>query len=264
MKRFDIQSSKNEQFKQTLKLRQKKHRQESRSFLIEGFRFVLHALEIGVETYSLWLCEKLLTSQELHRLEGLITENTKVYTISEAMAKELSDTVSPQGAFAVVAMPEYGQMLKANGRYIALDRIQDPGNLGTIIRTADAAGFDGILLGKGTVDPYGEKVLRSTMGSIFSIPLIAVEDLAESLDHALQMDYKVMATALSESIVYTEAPLAEHVIIVIGNEAQGISEDVFLRATHRINIPISGSAESLNAAVAAAIVMYESDRQRRK
>lgn len=264
MKRFDIQSSKNEQFKQVLKLKQKKYRQDSGSFLIEGFRFVLHALELGVEVHTVWLCETLLSEQEIHRLEELIEENKKVYTITEAIAKELSDTVSPQGAFAVVAMPKQGEALKANGRYIALDRIQDPGNLGTIIRTADAAGFDGILLGKGTVDPYGEKVLRSTMGSIFTLPLIVVEDLAEFLENASQMNFNVMATALSDSIVYTDAPLSENVIIVIGNEAQGISEEVFLRATHRINIPISGSAESLNAAVAAAIVMYESDRQRRK
>lgn len=264
MKAFEIKSSKNDQFKQLLKLKQKKHRLESQSFLIEGYRFVMHALETGAKVQSLWLCEALLNAQEVHRLEELSKEPFKLYTITEAMAKELSDTVSPQGAFAVVTMPETRAELKPQGRYLALDRLQDPGNLGTIIRTADAAGFDGIFLSRGTVDPYGEKVLRSTMGSIFSLPLMAVEDLAVFLGEAANQGYSIMATALNDSILYTEAPLADRVIIVIGNEAQGISDEVFEKATHRITIPISGSAESLNAAVAAAIVIYESDRQRRK
>lgn len=264
MKRFEIQSAKNEQFKQALKLKQKKYRQESQSFLIEGFRFVCHALELGVNVHSLWLCESLLSRQEQDRIEGLVPEVLKVYMISESMAKELSDTVNSQGAFALVAMPETHVELKKGGRYLALDRLQDPGNLGTIIRTADAAGFDGILLSKGTVDPYSEKVLRSTMGSIFALPLIVVEDLVFALENAKQNGFQIVATALENSVIYTEASLAENVIIVIGNEAQGISQAVFEEATCRITIPLNGQAESLNAAVAAAIVMYESDRQRRK
>lgn len=263
MKVTEINSSKNELFKDIFKLKQKKYRYRSNSFLIEGIKLVKHAALQGQTIHHLIICKSLIEAEIVEEITGLMSEGTDLLYLSKDLFEDISDTVNSQGMIAVVKIPGGMEGLKTNGLYVALDRIQDPGNLGTIIRTADAAGFDGLIYNKGTVDPYGEKVLRSTMGSIFSLPLLAVEDLAKTLQEARLMGHSVLCTSLEDSQDYSKVDYSEGAIIVIGNESQGVSDEVFEQASHKIKIPIYGQAESLNAAIAAAIIMYEAVKSRR-
>lgn len=263
MKNIEINSSKNELFKEIYKLKQKKYRYRSNSFLIEGIKLVKHGAFQGEVIDYLLFCKSLIDAVVMEEILTMMPEETNVLYLSKDLFEDLSDTVNSQGVIAVVKMPKGLEHLKEKGLYIALDRIQDPGNLGTIIRTADAAGFDGLIYNKGTVDPYGEKVLRSTMGSIFSLPLLAVDNLAESLQEAKSKGHTVFCTSLEDSRDYSEVNYKEGAIIVIGNESQGVSEEVFAEANQKIKIPIYGQAESLNAAIAAAVIMYEAVKGRR-
>lgn len=263
MKVVEINSSKNELFKEIHKLKQKKYRYRSNSFLIEGIKLVKHAALQGEEIQYLLVCKSLIADEVVEEITAQMPEHINLLYLSKDIFEHLSDTVNSQGIIAVVKIPKGLECLKEKGLYIALDRIQDPGNLGTIIRTADAAGFDGLIYNKGTVDPYGEKVLRSTMGSIFSLPLLAVEDLAKTLCESKEKGHLVFCTSLKDSRDYSEVSYKDGAIIVIGNESQGVSEEVFEQASHKIKIPIYGQAESLNAAIAAAIIMYEAVKGRK-
>lgn len=263
MKALEISSSKNEHFKEVVKLKQKKYRHRASQFLIEGLKFVRHAIEQGEEIHQFLYAKELVQPGALEPLLELLPDSVLVCALSKDLFEDLSDTVNSQGVMAVVKMPKKHFELKAEGLYLALDHIQDPGNLGTMIRTADAAGFTGLIYNKGTVDPYGEKVLRSTMGSIFSLPLYCCDDLPAFLADAKTQGLQVLCTSLEDSLDYAAADYQRGSIIVIGNESQGVSEGVFSEATQKIKIPIYGQAESLNAAVAAAIVMYEAVKQRR-
>ncbi len=263
MKVIEINSSKNELFKDILKLKQKKYRNRSNSFLIEGIKLVKHGAMQGETIEYVLFCKALISEQTIEEIMALLPETTIVVYLAKDIFEDLSDTVHTQGVLAVVKIPKGMPALKHKGLYIALDRIQDPGNLGTIIRTADAAGFDGLIYNKGTVDPYGEKVLRSTMGSVFSLPLMAVDELPETLEEAKNMGLAILCTSLEDSTDYSEGNYKDGAIIVIGNESQGVSEAVFAQATQKIKIPIYGQAESLNAAIAAAIIMYEAVKLRK-
>lgn len=263
MKVTEINSSKNELFKEIYKLKQKKYRYRSNSFLIEGIKLVKHAALQGEAIEYLLFCKTLIDSEIIEAIIEIVPETTNLLYLPKDLFEDISDTVNSQGVISVVKIPKPMEVLAPKGLYIALDRIQDPGNLGTIIRTADAAGFDGLIYNKGTVDPYGEKVLRSTMGSIFSLPLMAVEDLSQTLAGAKTAGTAVFCTSLEDSEDYSTVSYQEGAIIVIGNESQGVSEEVFEQASQKIKIPIYGQAESLNAAIAAAIIMYEAVKSRR-
>lgn len=265
MRIVDINSAKNETYKSWHKLRQRKHRYKDNAFLIEGARFVSHAFEVGASIHQLICHEALSNTEEAVMLfEQADEKRVPIARLPEALFETLSETVTSQGIIAVVAMPEVEIQFEENGLYLALDRIQDPGNLGTLIRTADAAGFSGVIYNKGTVDPFSEKVLRSTMGSIFTMPLYACDFLPDILLDLREKSFEIYATALEESVDYTEADYARGSVFVIGNEGSGISEEVFSVCSQKIHIPMFGKAESLNAAIAAAIVMYEAVNQRRK
>ncbi len=264
MKVLEISSNKNEQYKEVLKLKQKKYRQRGECFLIEGIKLVKHALEKDEEVLMLLYSPTLIAEQVIEEIQAMMPKQSVGLSLSKELFTALSDTVNSQGVMAVVKYPDPLNTLDPNGIYLALDHIQDPGNLGTMIRTADAAGFSGLIYSKGTVDPFSEKVLRSTMGSVFSLPLMVSEDLPAFLtDAANSQGMQILCTSLEDSLDYSEANYLKGSIIVIGNESQGVSEEVFKTATKRIKIPIYGEAESLNAAVAAAIIMYEAIKQRR-
>lgn len=263
MKVLEISSSKNDHYKEIVKLKQKKYRHRTSSFLIEGIKMVKHAALQGEEILQLLYCPDLIEDHVLQSILDLLPVNVQIISVAKIPFEDLSDTVNSQGVIAMLKMPLPLTELDSEGLYLALDRIQDPGNLGTMIRTADAAGFSGLIYSKGTVDPYSEKVLRSTMGSIFSLPLMACEDLASTLNASKAKGLQILCTSLEDSQDYTACNYQNGSIIVIGNESQGVSEEVFQEATVRIKIPIYGQAESLNAAVAAAIIMYEAIKQRK-
>lgn len=178
------------------------------------------------------------------------------YVIPDTEFNKLADTKHPQGILAVVRQKEYRIDDISDGElFIILDAIQDPGNLGTIVRTAEAAGAAAVIMNKGCADIYSPKVVRSTMGSIFRVPFIYTEDLICAVDKIKSYGAYVYAATLSGRSI-SEAKIKEKRAFIIGNEGNGISADILSLADMEISIPMSGKVESLNAAVSAAILMY--------
>jgi len=262
-----ITSNQNAIFKEAKALKQKKFREENSKYLIEGIRFVEEAIKEKIKVESFFISEKLYKvngGSEL--LDKIISEGQKTYEISDKLLTEISDTENPQGIVAVVPIQSYtlDTVLQEKKSYVVLEAIQDPGNMGTIIRTADAAGFDGVIALKGCVDVYNSKVLRSTMGSIFHIPIVTSADSGEVLDSLKKLDLKTFAAHLNGQYSYFEAPMGEGGAILIGNEGNGLSDEISRSADVLVKIPMPGRAESLNASTAAALMMYEMLRQKLK
>ncbi|WP_214824615.1 TrmH family RNA methyltransferase [Exiguobacterium algae] len=240
-----ITSTKSETIKRLKRLMTKKGRQETGQFLVEGEHLVDEAIRAG-RLVQLIMGES-YTPKETWRVNDM-----PVLELSDHVADLLSETEKTQGVFAVVKMAPVERTME---KVLVLDRIQDPGNLGTMIRTADAAGFDTVLLGKGTVDPYNAKVVRATQGSLFHVNVKSV-DLHEFLPELKEEGFHVYGTALSKATSYEKVDFAKRMALVIGNEAQGVHPEVLALCDTRVHIPVLGEAESLNAAVAAGILMY--------
>lgn len=255
-----ILSRDNKNIKLAMKLKNKKYREAEGKFLIEGIRFVEEAINENVVEFLLF-SQKLYTNNDFDR----VMENACVkYEVEDSVLKELTETETPQGIMAVVKKKNYRLQEVTDGMIIIADGVQDPGNLGTIIRTCDAAGAAAVVLAKGTVDVYNDKVLRATMGSIFHIPVIQAEDFKQLIEELQIKNFKIYATSLegSENIYTTR--FGERAAVIIGNEANGISEEHLELADKKIKIPMPGRAESLNAATAASIITYEILRQNGK
>ena len=220
-------------------------------FLAEG-RKLCPELARGAELETLFYTENALAKcPELAALPG------EHYLVEDHVADKLADVGTHQGVFGVFRTPVHTlEEVRPGGRYLALERVQDPGNVGTILRTADAAGFDGAILGPGCADLYGAKTLRATMGSVFRVPVLPTNDLPGTLEAMKREGYAVAATELGGQDFYACCPRGK-AILVIGSEGQGISKPVRDAATHHLALPMRGGAESLNAAVAAGILIYE-------
>ena len=185
----------------------------------------------------------------------------QLYKVADGVFEKMCDTKAPQGILAVVKMDGNDFKLDLSKSYIYCDNLNDPGNLGTIIRTADATGFDGVLLSQGCVDLYSPKTVRSSMGSFFNMKVMK-NVTHKQLAQYKEMGFQLIGGALNENTVdYRSADMTKPTVIVIGNEANGISDEV-MKMCKCVKIPILGKAESLNAGVAAAVLMYELVRQR--
>lgn len=243
-----IESSHNKIIKEINSLKQRKYRRQKGLFIVEGERLLSEASPVYVlvrEDYA----------GDLGRFE-------KVYTTSAALFDKTADTVSPQGILGVCPIPHADiNDIPKDPFLVLLDCVTDPGNMGTIIRTADAAGADGVVLSKGCTDPYGLKTVRSTMGSIFHLPVYTDVDLVGFLKTA---DIKTFAAHLKGTKSCFDTDMTGGAGIIIGNEANGISEEAAELATQLVKIPMPGKAESMNAAIAAGIMIYEAVRQRIK
>ena len=184
-------------------------------------------------------------------------------TVTDTVYRKLSDTVSPQGVMAVVRRTEVTLEDLADGRpVLMLEGIQDPGNLGTMMRTAEAAGAAGIIADSGTVDLYNPKVVRATMGTIFRVPYLVCGSLAGVAEELRSMGYSLYAAHLEGSVPYTEPDYIGSCAFLIGNEGNGLTRETAALADRYIRIPMEGQVESLNAAMAAGILLYEAHRQR--
>jgi rRNA methylases len=255
-----IQSKDNIIIKEAKKLKEKRYRTLNSKFLVEGFRFTEEALKSTFKVSEIFINENNLNKWKEYKLEGLIKSYTKIYIVKETVFKQLSDTENPQGIIAVVDKIKV-PVEKKDGIYLLADKIQDPGNLGTIIRSAHAAGALGVIVTKGTVDIYNEKTLRSTMGSIFKIPVIEDENLG--FTKALKENgFKLLVSSLEDSVDFYNVNLKENLIIAVGNEGSGISEEIYDIGDIKAKIPMPGGAESLNASVAASIMLFEAVRQK--
>lgn len=253
---LEIESKNNNLFKEIKKLKEKKHRIKSNKYLIEGLRFVEEAIKSKVSIDSIIFTESF--KEKNPDLFLKINENIKLIQMNEALLKQLCSTENPQGIVGVINMQN--KELKSGELVVLVDKVQDPGNMGTIIRSAHAAGAAGIVMTKGTVDIYNDKTLRSTMGSIFYIPI--VED--DSLDFVKSLKkegYKLVVSSLQGKNNFFEENLQGKVMIAVGNEGNGVSEEVYDIADIKVKIPMPGEAESLNVAVATSIMIYEKIRQ---
>lgn len=253
---LEIESKNNNLFKEIKKLKEKKHRVKNNKYIIEGLRFVDEALKSGVSIDSIIFTENFKEKNE--EFFSNIPENIRLIQINEALLKQLCSTENPQGVLGVVNMQN--KELKGGELVILVDKVQDPGNMGTIIRTAHAAGASGIIMTKGTVDIYNDKTLRSTMGSIFYIPVVEDNSL-EYVKSLKEEGYKLVVSSLQGKNNFFEENLQGKVIIAVGNEGNGVSDEVYEISDIKVKIPMPGNAESLNVAVATSVMIYEKIRQ---
>ncbi|MGG5254835.1 TrmH family RNA methyltransferase [Neobacillus sp. SM06] len=244
-----IQSSKNPQVKQWKKLLTKKERDKTGTFLIEGF----HLVEEALKQHDFVL--ELIVSETVELPPRLDYGTASITFVTEEISKQLSDTEAPQGIYAVCRQMEQASSLQDARSLLLLDAVQDPGNLGTIIRTADAAGMEAVVVGKGSVDLYNPKVLRSAQGSHFHLPIIS-GDLTEWIPRLKEKKIPVYGTALEKATVYTEIKPVSQFALIVGNEGNGVSEEILSQTDANLYIPIYGKSESLNVAVAAGILLY--------
>ena len=242
-----LTSLKNPKVQSWRSLKDRKGRKETGCFLVEGRKMVEEALR------SAFPVEAVLVDES--RLEELyLPGNVPVYALPEHVLAAVCDTKTPQGVAAVVRMTNNAAL---GSRLVALDGVQDPGNVGTIIRTADAAGLDGVLLSAQCADAFSPKVLRATMGSVFRMGIRVTEDLPGELTRLKEAGFSVLSSQLDGTPFYEREPVGERFCLVIGSEGNGVTPEVQQVATHRVKLPMRGGAESLNAAVAAGIMMYE-------
>lgn len=251
----------NKYIKLALKLKQKKYREEEGKYIIEGIRFVEEAIKEGSVEYIIY-SQKLFKNADSERV---MDTNCPRYEVENDLLKEICDTENPQGISAVVVKKAWQlDFYELNNSFVIIvDGVQDPGNLGTIIRTADAAGADAVIMTKGTVDAYNDKTLRSTMGSVFHIPILHFENFKELCKELRENGFEIYATSLEGSKYIYDCNFEGKAAVIIGNEANGIPLEHMEYVTQKIKIPMPGRAESLNAATAAAVVIYEIVRQRK-
>jgi RNA methyltransferase, TrmH family len=240
-----IESVKNPKVKAWKKLLTKKERDQSGTYLIEGFHLVEEALKEQIVL-------EVIVNQDMERQTHMNLEGIEVVYVKHDVMKVICDTETPQGIAAVCEQKTVSIDDIKLEKLLLLDRVQDPGNLGTMIRTADAAGIDAVILGEGCADPYNPKVVRATQGSLFHLPLMKV-NLAEFIE---KLDMPVYGTALEGGLPFEQVEKAESFALLMGNEGQGVSKDLLEITTKNLYIPIYGKSESLNVAIAAGILLY--------
>ncbi|MDQ0222235.1 TrmH family RNA methyltransferase [Streptococcus moroccensis] len=240
-----ITSRANNAIKNAKKLQQKKYRKTS--YLIEGWHLFEEAVAANANI------EKIFVIPEQ---ADKVRDYPQAVQVTAELLKDLAESPSPQGVVAVIALPNQQMPEVLTGRFLVLEDVQDPGNVGTMIRTADAAGFDGVIVSEKTADIYNLKTLRSMQGSHFHLPIYQV-DTAEALSRLKACQIPLVATTLSEhSIDYREVPKTANVALIMGNEGQGISDLVAQEADILAHITMPGRAESLNVAVATGILLF--------
>lgn len=254
-----IESKDNSLFKETKKLKEKRNRSKEGKYLIEGFRLIKEAFKANMQIDYIIISEG--SEEKLNEYLNEYINEKNIYVIKKNLFNMLTSTETPQGGIAVVKNKELSKDIKGEF-FLLCDKVQDPGNLGTIIRTAHAAGVDGIILTKGTVDIYNDKSIRSTMGSLFYVPIIQDDEELSFTKKLKNEGFSLVATSLQESKDFFESDLKGKIILSVGNEGNGISEEVFSLADKKVKIPMPGGAESLNVAIATSIILFEKVRQR--
>lgn len=257
-----IKSKENITYKSAVRLLKKKYRDETGLYLLEGVKPLEDALAMGIEVKTIFMCEGIQRSASFP--EKICME------LDKKLFRNLSDTGTSQGVIAVAEQKNYSfdefsaeinREHDSKGNVVIMDRLQDPGNIGTIIRTAEAAGYRGVIMIFGSGDVYSPKVVRAAAGSLFRIPIIKAVDADEAASMAKAMGLRITVTCLEDAQDCFETDLTNSIALVIGNEGRGVSERLMELSDIRVKIPMSGSIESLNAAVAAGILMYQSHKK---
>lgn len=259
-----ISSTSNARVKNVVALQKKaKERKQQGLFVVEGRKMAEEVLRDAPEALeALYVTEAYLeVPTQKEALAGVGYE-----LVSEGVMKTMAETMEPQGILATVRIPQFDKetlLQKEDGVWVALEDLRDPGNLGTIMRTAEAAGVTGIMLSGSSVDMYNPKVIRSTMGAIFRMPHFYTNDFLGELEAFKERGATLYAAHLAGTGYYDEPDYSGRSVILIGNEANGLTEEAAQAADCLVKIPMEGSAESLNAAVATALFVYEAYRKRR-
>lgn len=258
-----IKSKNNDLLKQIRKLKEKKYRDEAKLFLVEGTRFIEEAFKTDFKVKYIFLVEESLANPRINSILEKASHDIKINILTSELFKGICSTENPQGILAVAEYRENSlpQSSEEKDFCVFVDKVQDPGNLGTIIRAAHASGAFAVILRKGTVDLYNEKTLRSTMGSIFHIPVIYDVE-AEYLSGLIDKGYTVVSSSLNTDLDFYSYSFDKKLVLVVGNEGNGISSEIIEISHVLVKLPMPGGAESLNVGVATGIMLYEIVRQR--
>ena len=251
-----IQSKDNKTIKHIISLQQRKYRQKFGEYMVEGIRAVT---DIGKKDC---LRSILIRESKRSELEPLVEKGftvSSVYVVQDPIFDKIEHSVNGQGILGIAkkCVNDLHSLIVEDGLYVALDGVQDPGNLGTIIRTAVAAGAKGIFLLKGTVDPYNEKCVRSTMSALCNIPIFEDVTLSEFYDFIKDNTIKTYVTSLENAKPYHTISYAKRTMIILGNEGNGVSREIIEMCDQAITIPMYGDIESINVSIAAALCMYK-------
>lgn len=295
----EIKSKENRIYKEAKKLLQKKHRDATGRFLIEGYNLVLEALSTFFDISCIIVSEEVkdealeriraslesigskavLQAMSENQVEGEWQEKSAehengrliVYILSTRLYSEISSEVTSQGVLAIGRKTELNldglddiegfSNLVGNGNILMLDRIQDPSNIGALLRICEGASYKAVVLIKGSADPFAPKSVRASAGSVFRIPIVHATDSREGIEICSRLNKKIVVTDMEGSSLYYEAPIKENICLVIGNEGQGVSQELREASQVKVRIPMGGRLESLNAAVSAGIIMYEAVRK---
>ena len=257
---INITSHSNPTIKEIKSLYRRKERWAKQLFLVEGIKIVEESVDNGYPITNIIYSDEIFNVRGGDTLFNKIKNYDRLINVSDKLYKDISDTENPQGILAVAKF-EVNSIenikTKDNPFILLLDQVQDPGNMGTIIRTADAFGIDGIIVTEGCVDIYNPKVVRSTMGSIFRVPIYHELDGIKVIDELKKQKMKIYSTSLEGSQYIQDTNFREGCMLVIGNESRGVSNILNSLTDKLVKIPMIGEAESLNAAVASSIIMYE-------
>lgn len=258
-----IESKQNKQYKEALALKTSRGRKKANSYYIEGIKLVEEALRNPDDIIKVFYQTGFgVKSEERALLEKLEDNKIIRFELPKPLFKEISDTEQTQGILAVLnqrwsCLDDFMKLDREKSTLLLLDRVQDPGNIGTIIRTAEALKVDGIIFRIGSADPFNPKVVRSTMGSILRMPLFKSEDIFVDLENIKKSGYRVLATSLEASEYLHETEFDSKNILIIGNEANGVDDELFNLSDKLLKIKMLGAAESLNAAIATGIILHE-------
>lgn len=255
-----ITSHSNNVYKQVISLQQRKHRKDTGLFVLEGLRSVKDALAAGwVPEYCLVTDDFLHQPGGEHMVSDLSETNVKGYRVTDALMKKMAETETPQGLLCVFQQPlhDVKKLIESpKGFWLVLDRIQDPGNLGTLIRSAEAAGVSGVFLTHGSTDPYNAKALRAATGAVLHLPVVELSQEESDCQFLLDAGIDLVGAALEKGVPYGKATYSTPLALVIGNEANGIDQPLLAKIENRVTIPMRGRLQSLNAAIAGSILLF--------
>ena len=255
-----ITSKDNEFIKNIKKLKDKKYRDERNEFIVEGIKMVGEAIKEEANIKNIIICDDCYNNCEIPSELKYEIAKRKIIYVSQKVFDSITDVTNPQGILAVVEKNKVNDIDYKQDFFLILDDIQDPGNIGTILRTADSINLNQIIVSSKTADAFNPKVVRSTMGAIFRINVIVCDDLSGVISQLKKHKVKIAATDLKTDKSIYDVDYKKTAVI-IGNEANGVSEKLLERADVKIKIPMTGKTESLNAAVATGIILYEKQRQ---
>ncbi len=258
-----ITSRRNKKIVEARKLKRRLHREEKKRFLLEGIRGIEEALNTGARIYEVLISPYLFRNARGSKLyERLVDAGVEIHGVTGEVLEFVADTETPQGIVAIVGFPDLRPALHGTPLVMLAYEIRDPGNLGTLIRSADAFGLAGIILSGDVVDPFNAKCIRATMGSIFRVPLMSFDRVEDSIEFLKRQGFSIVAADVNAKTLSYDYDFQGKCGILLGSESHGLPREVVRLCDALVSIPMIGDAESLNAAVAGSVLMYEAYRQR--